>query len=213
MPIEGVAAKAFMTSIDHPVTWRTIRTRARLGGWVGARSAGLRDITQSDAVAEAAVKAVMELFTAWGAEDDDPAPSGPAVEVTAMTAYVPDLVYRSVGLTHRHALPGPAWQQHEHLGGGMPHEHDPETGGQVPVAAIEFEPAGKLGLRQVLTIAEEAMASEGVPGLVRERVINRMIYGHPDGATAVVMSEMTVPFELGDPAALADLKATLGMEP
>jgi hypothetical protein len=40
------------------------------------------------------------------------------------------------GLTHRHGTTEPGWAEHDHLGGGIPHEHDPETGGQVPLGAL-----------------------------------------------------------------------------
>jgi hypothetical protein len=42
------------------------------------------------------------------------------------------------GLAHRHGAivkDRHGWQMHEHAGGGVPHTHDPETGGQVLLAA------------------------------------------------------------------------------
>lgn len=45
----------------------------------------------------------------------------------------PAYVLVSAAGTHRHGVDGPAWVEHDHLGGGAPHRHDSETGGQVPV--------------------------------------------------------------------------------
>ena len=36
------------------------------------------------------------------------------------------------GMTHRHATAEPGTVEHNHLGGGVPHDHDPETGFQIP---------------------------------------------------------------------------------
>lgn len=38
------------------------------------------------------------------------------------------------GLTHRHATAEPGTVEHNHLGGGVRHDHDPETGMQINVA-------------------------------------------------------------------------------
>lgn len=35
------------------------------------------------------------------------------------------------GMTHRHATAEPGTVEHNHLGGGVPHDHDPETGFQM----------------------------------------------------------------------------------
>lgn len=35
------------------------------------------------------------------------------------------------GTRHRHGLADLSWTEHDHLGGGAPHTHDPETGFQV----------------------------------------------------------------------------------
>lgn len=64
----ALAAKAFMERVGGPVYARTIETRAVLGGWSGARSAGCFDVKLSDAIATAAVSAVMDLFRSWAAE-------------------------------------------------------------------------------------------------------------------------------------------------
>jgi hypothetical protein len=45
------------------------------------------------------------------------------------------------GLTHLHGTDGSDWLEHSHMGGGIPHEHDPETGFQVPLGA-GLTPAG-----------------------------------------------------------------------
>jgi hypothetical protein len=66
----AMAAKAFMERIDNLTYLGIIGTRAKNGGWVGARAAGLRDARASDAVALAAVEAVLDLFRDWAAETD-----------------------------------------------------------------------------------------------------------------------------------------------
>jgi len=69
----ALAAKAFMKRIDSDGYRRAVENRAVLGGWVGAREAGLWDTHVSDAVAKAAVAAVMDLFRDWAAEcGEDP---------------------------------------------------------------------------------------------------------------------------------------------
>jgi hypothetical protein len=64
------AAKAFLDGIDYPSTMRIIGTRANLGGWVGARSAGCWDVKVCDAIVKAALDAVWELIRSWAAEDE-----------------------------------------------------------------------------------------------------------------------------------------------
>lgn len=41
------------------------------------------------------------------------------------------------GMTHRHATAEPV--EHNHLGGGVPHDHDPETGFQIPQSTVTCE--------------------------------------------------------------------------
>src|SRR4249919_1653073 len=43
---------------------------------------------------------------------------------------------RVADLTHRHNE-GNGWREHNHLAGGVPHQHDPGTGGQIPMAAVD----------------------------------------------------------------------------
>ena len=69
--LTATAVKDLLACIDNPTYRRIIETRAVLGGWVGARGAGLWDTRQSDAVAIAAIEAVWELFRAWAAECDE----------------------------------------------------------------------------------------------------------------------------------------------
>ena len=66
----ALAAKAFMARIDRKTYLRSIRTTAHLGGWVGSRAAGCWDVKLCDAIAEAAVDAVLERFREWAAEAD-----------------------------------------------------------------------------------------------------------------------------------------------
>jgi len=66
----ALAAKAFMERIDNKTYLRIIRTKAHLGGWVGSRAAGCWDTKLCDAIAEAAVDAVLERFREWAAEAD-----------------------------------------------------------------------------------------------------------------------------------------------
>lgn len=74
----ALAAKAFMERIDNETYQRIIKTRAHLGGWVGAREAGLWDVKTCDAITDAALGAVMDLFRSWAAEcDEAPAAPGP----------------------------------------------------------------------------------------------------------------------------------------
>jgi hypothetical protein len=50
--------------------------------------------------------------------------------------------------------------------------------------ALLNDPAQKVqieALRQALTMVERALADEGLPDEVRRRVINRVIWGDPDG--------------------------------
>ena len=67
----ALAAKAFMERIGGGTCQRIIRNRAVMGGWVGARGAGMWDTKVSDAISEAALGAVMDLFRAWAAEVDE----------------------------------------------------------------------------------------------------------------------------------------------
>jgi hypothetical protein len=64
----ALAAKAFMERIDKPTYLGIIETRAVLGGWVGARGAGCWDTRTSDAIAKAALSAVLNLFRDWAGE-------------------------------------------------------------------------------------------------------------------------------------------------
>jgi hypothetical protein len=73
-PLTSRSVRAFMNRIDNPTTLRTIRTRARLGGWVGSREAGCRDTKQADAIADAAFDAVLRLLRDWAAETGWPVP-------------------------------------------------------------------------------------------------------------------------------------------
>ena len=67
----ALAAKAFMERIGGGTCQRIIRNRAVMGGWVGARGAGMWDTKVSDAISEAALGAVKDLFRAWAAECDE----------------------------------------------------------------------------------------------------------------------------------------------
>lgn len=40
------------------------------------------------------------------------------------------------GITHRHSE-GAGWREHNHVAGGVPHQHDPDTGFQIPVATVD----------------------------------------------------------------------------
>jgi hypothetical protein len=64
----ALAARDFLKRVDNPAYRRIIETRAVLGGWAGARGAGCWDAHLSDAIAKAAVNAVLELFRKWAAE-------------------------------------------------------------------------------------------------------------------------------------------------
>lgn len=70
----ALAAKAFVEGIGHPVTLRTLRTRAQNGGWVGSRAAGCWNAKASDAISIAAFDAVIELLRQWASEVDEDAP-------------------------------------------------------------------------------------------------------------------------------------------
>jgi hypothetical protein len=69
----ALAAKAFMDRIGNDTYRQILETRAVLGGWAGARGAGLWDTKVSDAVALGALNAVMDLIRAWAAECDETA--------------------------------------------------------------------------------------------------------------------------------------------
>lgn len=69
----ALAAKALLERVDNPTHLGVLETRAVLGGWVGAREAGLWDTQVSDAVATAAWGAVLDLLRKWAAECDEPA--------------------------------------------------------------------------------------------------------------------------------------------
>lgn len=70
----ALAAKAFMARIDNESFLDGIRTKGRLGGWVGSRGAGCWDGRLSDAIADAAVDAVLERFREWAAQCGDVEP-------------------------------------------------------------------------------------------------------------------------------------------
>jgi hypothetical protein len=71
---------------------------------------------------------------AAGLTDASGDPDDAGLKPTARPPYVP-----LTGHTHRHPQgadphhPRAGWLEHSHLGGGAPHQHDPDTGGQVPV--------------------------------------------------------------------------------
>lgn len=46
-------------------------------------------------------------------------------------------------------------------------------------------------LRQAVSVLAAAMSSEGIPALQRERVVNIVLYGHPDGAEAARITGRT----------------------
>jgi hypothetical protein len=71
----ALAAKAFMDRIGSDAHQQAIENAAILGGWVGSREAGSRDVALSDAIAKAALDRVMDLFRTWAAECDDQADS------------------------------------------------------------------------------------------------------------------------------------------
>ena len=52
-------------------------------------------------------------------------------------------------------------------------------------------------LADLIGATERAMALESVPEDVRRRVINRLIYGHPDGAKARVQVQIEQQLEQG----------------
>lgn len=70
----ALAARALMDCIDRPHYLRTLRTRAHMAGWRGARLAGLWDTRVSDAVAEATLDGVLDLLRAWAREVPEPDP-------------------------------------------------------------------------------------------------------------------------------------------
>jgi hypothetical protein len=74
---------------------------------------------------------------------------------TAARAYVP-----LTGFTHRHGTSEPGWQEHAHAGGGGHHGHDPDTGGQVPIAEVS-DPARVLrsvqATRRILARYEDCL--------------------------------------------------------
>jgi hypothetical protein len=67
----AIAAKAFMERISGDAYQSAIETRAVMGGWVAAREAGVFDVKLNDAIAKAALAAVMDLFRSWAAEADE----------------------------------------------------------------------------------------------------------------------------------------------
>ena len=71
----ALAAKALMERIDNTAYRQVIQNRAVLGGWAGARGSGLWDTRISDAVAIAAVDAVMDLMRGWAAECGEAKPA------------------------------------------------------------------------------------------------------------------------------------------
>lgn len=68
-----------MERISGDTYQQAIENAAILGGWVGSRQAGSRDVALSDAIAKAALDRVMDLFRDWAAECDEPA-TGPTTE-------------------------------------------------------------------------------------------------------------------------------------
>jgi len=67
----ALAAKEFLARVDNETYRRVIENRAILGGWVSALSAGIRDVTVSDAVVTGALDALWELLRGWAAECGD----------------------------------------------------------------------------------------------------------------------------------------------
>jgi hypothetical protein len=64
------AAREFMDSTSGQGYQQAIENAAILGGWVGSRQAGSRNVALSDAIAKAALDRVMDLFRKWAAECD-----------------------------------------------------------------------------------------------------------------------------------------------
>ena len=69
----ALAAKALLERVDNPAHLGVLENRAVLGGWVGAREAGLWQPRTSDAIAKAAWGAVLDLLRTWAAECDESA--------------------------------------------------------------------------------------------------------------------------------------------
>lgn len=61
---------------------------------------------------------------------DDPATGEPLRKILAITVTEDRPSYQDLGTRHRHSVPAPV-REHDHLGGGVPHTHDPETDLQV----------------------------------------------------------------------------------
>lgn len=49
--------------------WHALETQAALGGWQGARAAGCRDVTLTDAIVKAALAAVRARLELWHSQD------------------------------------------------------------------------------------------------------------------------------------------------
>ena len=62
----ALAARAFLARVDNNAYRQVIENRALLGGWAGARRAGLRDVEVSDAVVMGALDALWDLFRGMG---------------------------------------------------------------------------------------------------------------------------------------------------
>ena len=71
----ALAARAFLARVDNNAYRQVIENRALLGGWAGARRAGLRDAEVSDAVVMGALDALWDLFRGWAAECDEAGPT------------------------------------------------------------------------------------------------------------------------------------------
>jgi len=72
----ALATGGFLARVDNEHYRQVIENRAIMGGWTSARSAGLRDVSVSDAVVMGALDALWELFRGWAAECDDAEPTG-----------------------------------------------------------------------------------------------------------------------------------------
>ncbi len=105
----------------------------------------------------------------------------------AANAYVP-----VAGLTHRHSE-GNGWLEHNHLAGGDPHQHDPDTGFQIPAPTVgdparvlrEVEAGRKILAEHeaVTRLADLTEQELGFLGLYREWVLKNLaaVYSdHPD---------------------------------
>ena len=64
----ALAARALLERIDNRSYMQALENRAVLGGWVGSREYGSYDTRLSDAIAKAALGAVLDLLRTWAAE-------------------------------------------------------------------------------------------------------------------------------------------------